>query len=109
MNDQRFFDLATQEQRENKFTEALWLKAMALSDNDRNRAHAAYIVLRVEQIKDLYVQQLKVTHAMHKMFCTCPSCGCAGPFHGTLATCADASTCGGESRPRTRPCIRAIG
>ncbi len=80
MNDQRFFDAVAQEQRENRFDENLWLKAMAVSDNDRGRAQAAYVTLRVEQLKDLLTQQLNVARVSGKVFRTCPSCDCAGPF-----------------------------
>lgn len=80
MNDQRYFDAVAQEQRENKLNEGMWNKAMAASENDRIRARAAYVTFRVEQLKQLHDQQLKVLRFARKPFCTCPACDCAGPF-----------------------------
>ena len=80
MTDQRYFEAVAQEQRENRLDEGLWLKAMTTADNDREHARALYVTMRVEQLKQLHKEQLKVVRSARKAFSTCPQCGCAGPF-----------------------------
>lgn len=94
ISDEAYYEMAGEEIRRGTIRQGLWLKAVAMSDGDENRARAAYLKLRVESMRT------EVANTLHS--------GDTGSFGGATSykssegrVVIDCPSCGGKSRVKT--------
>jgi len=60
LSEEKLYEQVAQELKAGKKREGIWVKAMAKSGGDLNKAESMYIELRVQSIKDEYTIQEEV-------------------------------------------------
>ena len=66
MKDQDYFDIVAGELQDRQVKPGLWTRAIAESGQDDGRARAAYIKLRIRELKEEDEQQRKASEAASK-------------------------------------------
>jgi hypothetical protein len=67
LSEEKLYEQVAQELKAGKKREGIWVKAMAKSDGDLNKAESLYIELRVQAIKDEQAIQKEIDDSNRKI------------------------------------------